>query len=140
MRSLLALLLVLGQDHGLPQDVIGGDGDKDCCPLLTVNVGGVNADLDGQYKLKAMQNFKPEEPCLNGCIYTKEGALATEEYCFKLDNEAGADVQCEVCHFVCNIELLFSYFKAQNLPYGSLTQPTTTKLLSTTLDTGNPSK
>ena len=41
---------------------------------------------------------------------------------------------------MCANLLLFSYFKAQNLPYGSLTQPTTTKLLSTTLDTGNPSK
>ena len=41
---------------------------------------------------------------------------------------------------MCATLLSFSHFKAQNLPYGSLTQPTTTKLLSTTLDTGNPSK
>ena len=100
MRSLLALLLFIHhQEHGLTQDIIGGDGDNDCCPFVTVNVGGANANLDGEYKLKTKQDVKPEEPCLNGCIYTKSEPLSTKEYCFKIDNEAGADVQCQVRPF-----------------------------------------
>ena len=96
MGLLHVLLLVLIQEHGLAQHVIGGDGGNDCCLFVTVNVGGVNADLDGEYNLKTKEDLKPEEPCLNGCIYTKAGSPSTEEYCFKKDNEAGADVQCPV--------------------------------------------
>ena len=79
------------------QGAIGGEGDNDCCPFITVNVGGDNANLNGEYNLKDKKGSKPEDVCINGCVYTQEGSPATDEYCFGEDNmAAGAIVSCPV--------------------------------------------
>ena len=79
------------------QGPIGGDGDSTCCSLISVNARGPNEALSGDYKLKTSQDYRPEPVCVNGCIYTREGSPATQEYCFKTTNEAPANVQCQVC-------------------------------------------
>ena len=94
----LALLFLPGE-RGLirGQGPIGGESNNDCCPFVTVNnVWGTNAHLKGEYTLKDNKGPKPEEVCINGCIYTKVGASSSDEYCFRTDNVAGADVKCSV--------------------------------------------
>ena len=65
------------------QGPLGGAGGSACCPLITVSVGG---PYDGEYKLKEEKSSKPENVCVNGCVYTKEGSPATEKYCFRADD------------------------------------------------------
>ena len=98
MRPLLLVALVLtGHHQGIieGQTTLGGDDGEDCCPSLMVNVKGSDLSLNGDYKLKTNRGSKPEEICINGCIYTKEGSSSSVEYCFKLDRGASADVQCQ---------------------------------------------
>ena len=78
--------------HGL----IGGEGGNDCCPFLSVDVEGSNANLKGDYRLKKKSESKPEDVCINGCVYTKDGSHSTNEYCFRADNAGGADLKCPV--------------------------------------------
>ena len=80
------------------QGPIGGEGGNDCCLFITVNVGGDNTNLNGEYNLKENKGSKPEDVCVNSCVYTKEGSPATTEYCFKEDNIDSADaiVSCPV--------------------------------------------
>ena len=95
----LLLALILRGEKGLitGQGPVGGDDLNDCCPFITVDVGGDNTHLDGDYNLKEKKVDNPEpEVCINGCIYTKDGSSSTAEYCFKTDNAAGADVKCSV--------------------------------------------
>ena len=73
-----------------------GESGSDCCPSIAVSVGGSYANLAGDYQLKEDTGSKPEEVCVNGCIYTKVGSPSTDEYCFKFENDAGGDVQCKV--------------------------------------------
>ena len=98
IRVILLVVVLLRGERGLiqGQGAVGGEGDDDCCPFITVNVGGSYANLNGDYKLIHNKESKPEEVCINGCIYTKEGSPSTKEYCFKADSLAGADVKCPV--------------------------------------------
>ena len=94
--SCVALLILLGERGFIRgQGPIGGEDGSDCCPLISVNVGGPHASLAGQYNLKDKQGSKPED-CINGCIYMKHGSPSTDKYCFKTEQEVGADVQCLV--------------------------------------------
>ena len=90
---LLAVVLLSWWVEG--QGPIGGEGGTDCCPLITVSVGGQNASLDGEYRLKEKKSSKPDDVCVNGCVFTKEGFPDTDEYCFRADS-SGADLQCSV--------------------------------------------
>ena len=104
IRLILLVALILNREL---QSVKGAaphwfEGRNDCCPFITVDVGGDNANLTGEYNLKDDKGFKPEDVCINGCIYTKEGSPSTDEYCFKTDNTAVADVKCPVGTLVCN--------------------------------------
>ena len=94
MRSVL-LVSVLLRWSVEGQGPIGGDGGSACCPLITVSVGGANANFDGEYKLKEEKSSKPDTVCVNGCVYTKEGSPASDEYCFRTD-DSGAQLQCSV--------------------------------------------
>ena len=98
VRVCLFVVFILNGEQGLirGQGPIGGEGDNDCCPFISVNVEGSNADLKGDYRLTKKSGSKPEDVCINGCIYTKEGSPSTHEYCFKADNAIWADVKCPV--------------------------------------------
>ena len=95
---LWVVLLILPGERGLigGQGAIGGEGGNDCCPFVRVNVGAPVENLDGLYTLKNKQGSKPEEDCINGCVYTKDGGPSINEYCFKLDDVPGADIKCPV--------------------------------------------
>ena len=77
------------------QGPIGGDGGTACCPLITVSVGGLNANYDGEYSLKEEKISRPDAVCVNGCVYTKAGSPASDEYCFRTD-DSGAQLKCSV--------------------------------------------
>ena len=98
IRVILLVAVLLRWERGLirGQGAVGGEGGSDCCPFITVNVVGSYANLNGDYTLTQHKESKPEEVCINGCIYTKEGSPSTKEYCFKADSLAGADVKCPV--------------------------------------------
>ena len=94
---LFSFLILRGE-----RDLIRGQGTTSeegvdyCCPFITVNVGGSNANLSGEYRLKVNTGSKPEEICIDGCIYTKEGSSFMKEFCFVADSGARADVKCLV--------------------------------------------
>ena len=66
------------------------------CVKVTV-VSGKGPEMDGKYVLKEMVGEKPNEVCVDGCIYYKDDNTE-EEYCFKAAEnlEESAIVQCEV--------------------------------------------
>ena len=91
------------------QGPVGGQGEDDCCPFITVNVGGVYQDLDGEYTLKTKQDSKPDAMCLNSCIYSKKDD--PDDFCFRMDEEFLAAVECPVricnsCNFLWLIALI----------------------------------
>ena len=53
-------------------------------------VNSANPELNGEYLLQGEEEEKPEEICVDGCIYTKDG----DEYCFILTNQGS--VECQV--------------------------------------------
>ena len=64
------------------------------CVKVTVVSG--KGEMDGKYVLKEHVGEKPNEVCIDGCIYFKDDNLE-DEYCFKTVEEADAAfVQCEV--------------------------------------------
>jgi len=75
------------------QGPVGGQGADACCPLITVNSDKVEKNLNGDYSLKKKQSSKPDEICINGCVYAKPKE-PENEFCFIVDNEYKADVQC----------------------------------------------
>ena len=94
---LVSVLILRGErDHIRGEATISEEGGNYCCPFITVKVGGSNANLNGEYKLKVNTGSKPEDICIDGCIYTKEGSPFIKEYCFIADSVAGADVKCLV--------------------------------------------
>merc|ERR1711874_616437 len=61
-----------------------------CCSQRTVSGVG---QLDGVYRYKEDKMEQIEEPCQDGCVYTKEGVQ--EEYCFRQTMvEEGMVVEC----------------------------------------------
>merc|ERR1711915_8911 len=73
---------------------VGDQGTQDCCPSITVTGLTSNQNLNGEYILKTRLSSKPEEVCLNGCIYTKKDD--TDEFCFKMDEESLFFSECFV--------------------------------------------
>ena len=73
-----------------------GEVGNDCCLSMAVSVGGSYANLTGEYQLTKIVGYKPHEVCINGCIYKKDGSPSTDEFCFKSESVAGADVKCQV--------------------------------------------
>ena len=73
-----------------------GERGNDCCLSIAVSFEGSYSNLTGDYQLKEDAGSKPEEVCINGCIYTKDGSPSTDEYCFKSENVVGLDVECKV--------------------------------------------
>ena len=69
-------------------------GSEDCCPSITVTGLTTNQELNGEYILKTRLDSKPEEACLNGCIYTKNDD--TDEFCFRKDEESMISSECFV--------------------------------------------
>ena len=98
ITGILLVALILGGERILfrGQDTYTGEGGNDCCLSIAVILEGSYAHLAGDYQLKEDTGSKPEEVCVNGCIYTKVGSPSTDEYCFKSENDAGGDVQCKV--------------------------------------------
>ena len=96
ITGILLVALILGGERILFRGQDTTIGDNDCCLSISFSVGGSYADLAGEYQLKEDAGSKPEEVCVNGCIYTKVGSPSTDEYCFKSENDAGGDVQCKV--------------------------------------------
>ena len=95
ITSILLVSLIIGGERIL---IRGQDAtiDNDCCLSIAVSVGGAYANLTGDYQYKRDAGSKPEEVCVNGCIYTKDGLSSTREFCFKGDSVAGVNVQCQV--------------------------------------------
>ena len=57
-------------------------------------------DLDDVYTLKVEVADKPEEICVDGCVYTRSNASnAGEEYCFKNENTNGT-LECQVSIYI----------------------------------------
>ena len=98
ITGILLVSLIIGGERTLisGQDPTLGEGGNDCCLSISVSLGGSYASLTGDYQLKKDKGSKPEEVCVNGCIYTKDESPFTEEYCFKDENVSGGDVICKV--------------------------------------------
>ena len=96
ITSILLVPLIMGGERILIRGDTFGESDNDCCLSIAVSVGGSYANLTGDYQYKRDAGSKPEEVCLNGCVYTKDGLSSTREFCFKDETVAGANVQCKV--------------------------------------------
>ena len=69
----------------------------ECCLIKTVrDAAGEDSKLNGVYILKTRMEAKPDEVCLDGCVYTRDNA----EYCFM--NKPGPTVVCEVRTIMVN--------------------------------------
>ena len=66
-----------------------------CCQKRTVS--DVSADLNGVYMFKRDGGDSQDQDCSGGCVYTKEGADAENEYCFRAVTTGAATIeeQCE---------------------------------------------
>eukprot|EP00091_Calanus_sinicus_P003943 TRINITY_DN14120_c0_g1_i1.p1 TRINITY_DN14120_c0_g1~~TRINITY_DN14120_c0_g1_i1.p1 ORF type:complete len:280 (-),score=81.52 TRINITY_DN14120_c0_g1_i1:176-1015(-) len=121
ITSILLAYLIMGGERTLIRgdDSSFVDGGNDCCSVIAVSVGGSYAELSGDYELKENRTSKPEEVCLNGCVYTKYGLPSYDEFCFKGESVAGGVVQC----------------KATTTAYDSTTPAMTTTASSTSTTT-----
>jgi len=64
----------------------------ECCPLRVISGMG---DLDDVYTLKEEVADKPEEVCVDGCVYIRANASNSgEEYCFKQEQSSGS-LECQ---------------------------------------------
>merc|ERR1711915_368651 len=73
---------------------VGDQATEDCCPSITVSGLETNQDLNGEYILKTKLNSKPDEVCLNGCIYMKKDDK--DEFCFRKDEDSLISSECFV--------------------------------------------
>merc|ERR1711872_184061 len=63
-----------------------------CCPSKRVTGMG---NLDDIYTLKDDKGVKPEDVCVDGCVYTRNDPLSpSDEYCFK-NGETEGNVECQ---------------------------------------------
>merc|ERR1712106_661597 len=85
--SLMKLLLILPCLLAGPSLVW-----SECCPTKIVT-GMVDNTLDGTYTLDGDRGGDIEDPCIDGCVYTKPGT-PDDEYCFKTEPTDGI-VQCQ---------------------------------------------
>ena len=98
ITSILLVSLIIGGERILirGENPTLGESGNDCCLSIAVSVGGLYDNFTGDYQFKRKEGSKPEEVCINGCVYTKVGEPLTKEFCFKADSSAGADVKCPV--------------------------------------------
>merc|ERR1712223_401832 len=84
------ILLLLPAALGQTSPAGGG-----CCQKKTVS--GVADDLNGVYIFSRTGGDSQDQDCFEGCVYKKEGAPETNEYCFKSVTEGAAtiDDECE---------------------------------------------
>merc|ERR1711962_1375576 len=70
-----------------------------CCQFVVVeDAAGEYIGLNGNYILKVdTAGDLPDPICLDGCVYTKQGAPTEEEYCFREETTAGASVEQNSC-------------------------------------------
>merc|ERR1719391_1965532 len=69
-----------------------------CCQFVVVeDAAGEYIDLNGDYTLKMDSSDLPDPICLDGCIYTKQGGPPEDEYCFREEATAGANVEQNSC-------------------------------------------
>merc|ERR1719447_79821 len=70
-----------------------------CCQFVVVeDAAGEYVDLNGNYILKVdTAGDLPHPICLDGCVYTKQGAPTEEEYCFREEATSGASVEQNSC-------------------------------------------
>merc|ERR1711962_1484558 len=66
-----------------------------CCQFVVVeDAAGEYVGLNGNYILKVdTAGDLPDPICLDGCVYTKQGAPTEEEYCFREETTSGANVE-----------------------------------------------
>merc|ERR1711962_398895 len=66
-----------------------------CCQFVVVeDAAGEYIGLNGNYILKVdTAGDLPDPICLDGCVYTKQGAPTEEEYCFREETTSGASVE-----------------------------------------------
>jgi len=73
----------------------------ECCQLRVISGMG---DLDDVYSLKAEVADKPEEICVDGCVYTRANASNSgEEYCFKNEQSSGS-LECQNTEDVASLD------------------------------------
>merc|ERR1712130_358846 len=69
-----------------------------CCQFVIVeDAVGEYIGLNGDYTLKTDSLDLPDPICLDGCIYTKAGGPPEDEYCFREEATAGANVEQTSC-------------------------------------------
>merc|ERR1711962_1373890 len=70
-----------------------------CCQFVVVeDAAGEYIGLNGNYILKVdTAGDLPDPICLDGCVYTKQGAPTEEEYCFREETTSGASVEQNSC-------------------------------------------
>merc|ERR550519_2888729 len=69
-----------------------------CCQFVVVeDAVGEYIGLNGDYTLKMDSLDLPDPICLDGCIYTKQGGPPEDEYCFREEASAGANVEQNSC-------------------------------------------
>merc|ERR1719447_384379 len=70
-----------------------------CCQFVVVeDAAGEYVGLNGNYILKVdTAGDLPDPICLDGCVYTKQGAPTEEEYCFREETTSGASVEQNSC-------------------------------------------
>merc|ERR1719154_942030 len=87
MHSAAVLLLVLCSALPLHAQT------TTCCRVKKVN-GSPGGTLDGTYTFK--KDGPKQDPCEDGCIYTRDTGPATDEYCFQR-SDAGATIEDQEC-------------------------------------------
>jgi len=69
-----------------------------CCQKKTVT--DIANDLNGVYTFKRGGGDSEDQDCYNGCVYKKEGAPDSNEYCFKSVTQGAATIADEECEAV----------------------------------------
>merc|ERR1712142_673939 len=85
MRGLILILPWLLQSFIFVQG-------QECCKIKMVQGMG---ELDGAYTLKEEVGEKPEDVCVDGCIYSRLNSTnVDDEYCFKREDSSGT-LECQ---------------------------------------------
>merc|ERR1711981_1102363 len=69
-----------------------------CCQKKTVS--DIANDLNGVYTFKRGGGDSEDQDCYNGCVYKKQGAPDSNEYCFKSVTQGAATIADEECEAV----------------------------------------
>ena len=70
-------------------------------------------ELDGAYTLKEEVGEKPEDVCVDGCIYSRLNSTnVDDEYCFKREDSSGT-LECQVNFLNIKLPPITTIFKAK---------------------------